>query len=70
MKYRVVRPFPCSFDGLTLVDLAEGDERDDFGAMATGLVAAGLLAAVANTPPHHEAAPDMPKKIERRRKRG
>lgn len=42
MLHRVVRPFPCSFDGLTLVDLNAGDERD-FGSMATGLVKAGLI---------------------------
>lgn len=42
MLHRVVRPFPCSFNGLTLVDLEVGDERD-FGSMADGLVGEGFI---------------------------
>lgn len=42
MLHRVVRPFPYSEDGLTLVDLNVGDERD-FGDMAGGLVAEGWV---------------------------
>lgn len=43
--HRVVKPFPCSWDGFTLVDLNVGDERD-FGSMADGLVAEGFIEAV------------------------
>ncbi|KAF0136980.1 MAG: hypothetical protein FD152_786, partial [Xanthobacteraceae bacterium] len=42
MMHRVVKPFPCSWDGFTLVDLVEGDERD-FGAMANGLRGLGWI---------------------------
>jgi hypothetical protein len=35
-------PFPCSWDGLTLVDLEIGDERD-FGTMADGLIGMGWI---------------------------
>lgn len=42
MKHRVVVPFPCSWDGITLVDLAIGDERD-FGSMAAGLLGVGWI---------------------------
>lgn len=45
MLHRVVKPFPCSWDGFTLVDLNAGDERD-FGAMADGLEAEGWIEAV------------------------
>lgn len=45
MMHRVVKPFPCSWDGFTLVDLNVGDERD-FGSMADGLVAEGFIEAV------------------------
>jgi len=45
MLHRVVRPFPYSEDGFTLVDLNVDDERD-FGAMADGLVAEGYIKAV------------------------
>ncbi len=44
MLHRVVKPFPCSWDGFTLVDLNVGDERD-FGDMAAGLVAEGWVEA-------------------------
>lgn len=43
MLYRVVRPFPLSLDGLTLIDLNAGDEREDFGGMQEGLVAEGYI---------------------------
>ncbi|MBY3263867.1 hypothetical protein HFO15_19775 [Rhizobium laguerreae] len=53
MMHRVLKPFPCSWDGLTLVDLNEGDERD-FGTMADGLVAIGWIEAI------EEQAPAIP----------
>ena len=40
--HRVVKPFPYSVDGFTLVSLVEGDERD-FGDMAAGLAAEGWI---------------------------
>lgn len=43
MKYRVLRPFPLSLDGLTLIDLNAGDEREDFAGMESGLVAEGYI---------------------------
>jgi hypothetical protein len=43
--HRVVKPFPYSEDGFTLIDLSIGDERD-FGSMADGLVAEGWVEAV------------------------
>lgn len=42
MLHKVVAPFPCSWDGITSVDLEIGDERD-FGSMADGLVAIGWI---------------------------
>lgn len=45
MLHKVVKPFPFSENGFTLIDLSVGDERD-FGAMADGLVAAGFIEAV------------------------
>lgn len=47
--HRVVRPFPVSWDGLTLVDLIVGDERD-FGEMTAGLLADGYIEAVVKAP--------------------
>lgn len=49
MLHRVVKPFPCSWDGVTLEPLVEGDERD-FGSMAAGLVAEGWIAVIAGEP--------------------
>lgn len=43
--HRVVRPFPVSWDGLTLVSLQAGDERE-FGDMAAGLEAEGYIEPV------------------------
>ncbi|MBX4992280.1 hypothetical protein ABID08_000710 [Rhizobium binae] len=45
MIHRVVKPFPFSENGFTLVDLNVGDERD-FGLMADGLVAEGWVEVV------------------------
>lgn len=45
MLHRVVKPFPYSEDGFTLIDLVIGDERD-FGDMAIGLDAEGWIEAV------------------------
>lgn len=50
MFYRVVRPFPLSLDGLTLIDLNAGDEREDFGGMQDGLIAEGYIELVAAEP--------------------
>lgn len=46
--HRVVKPFPYSVDGFTLVDLNVDDERD-FGSMADGLVAEGWIEPVVAT---------------------
>ncbi len=40
--HRVLKAFPCSFDGIHSEPLEPGDERD-FGSMADGLVRAGLI---------------------------
>lgn len=50
MLHKVVKPFPYSVDGFTLVDLATGDKRD-FGALAAGLVAEGWIAPVDDDAP-------------------
>lgn len=47
--HKVVKPFPVSWDGLTLVDLSVGDERD-FGEMTAGLLAEGYIVPVASAP--------------------
>lgn len=57
MMHRVVKPFPYSVDGFTLVPLVEGDERD-FGSMADGLVAEGWIARVGAVEQPIEAAID------------
>ena len=44
--HKVVKPFPFSEDGFTLVDLNVDDERD-FGDMASGLEAEGFIEPVA-----------------------
>ena len=46
MMHRVVRPFPLSLNGLTLIDLNVGDERSDWGGMEAGLVAEGYIEPV------------------------
>ena len=48
MMHRVVRPFPLSLNGLTLIDLNVGDERSDWGGMEDGLVAEGYIEPVAD----------------------
>lgn len=50
MLYRVVRPFPLSLDGLTLIDLKIGDEREDFGGMEAGLEAEGFIEPAGDKP--------------------
>lgn len=40
--HKVVMPFPCSWDGITSVLLAVGEERD-FGTMADGLIGMGWI---------------------------
>jgi hypothetical protein len=54
MTHRVVKPFPYSEDGFTLVDLNAGDERD-FGDMADGLVAEGWVEAVGESAADQQA---------------
>lgn len=64
MLHRVVVPFPCSWDGVTLVDLAVGDERD-FGSMASGLMGMGWIvpveaaASIADTPVEFSVTSDV-----------
>lgn len=60
MEHRVVKPFPYSEDGFTLIDLNVGDERE-FGAMADGLVAEGWIVSVDEVAP---AAPQIEEAIE------
>lgn len=67
MLHRVVKPFPCSWDGITLVDLNAGDERD-FGDMAAGLVAEGWVIPAAGenakaTTPIEALAADLSKQM-------
>lgn len=50
MAHRVVRPFPLSLDGLTLIDLNVGDERSDWGGMECGLKAEGYIEPVKDSP--------------------
>lgn len=50
MAHRVVRPFPLSLDGLTLIDLNVGDERSDWGGMEDGLEAEGYIESVKDAP--------------------
>ena len=45
MPHRVVKPFPYANDGVTLVDLNVGDERD-FGELASGLISEGWVETV------------------------
>lgn len=40
--HKVLKAFPCSFDGIHSVDLQVDDKRD-FGSMAAGLKKAGLI---------------------------
>lgn len=60
MIHRVVKPFPYSEDGFTLIDLAIGDERD-FGSMADGLVAEGWIEAVVDLEKSIASPADEPK---------
>lgn len=65
MLHRVVKPFPVSWDGLTLVDLNAGDERD-FGTMTDGLLREGYIEAIsapverAEEPAASESVADAP----------
>jgi hypothetical protein len=45
MVHKVVKPFPYSEDGITLIGLNVGDERD-FGELAGGLASEGWVEAV------------------------
>lgn len=47
--HKVVMPFPCSWDGVTAVDLAVGDVRD-FGTMADGLIGMGWIEPIVDEP--------------------
>ena len=42
--HRVVKPFPYSVDGFTLIDLNVGDERE-FGTATDGLLKEGYIEA-------------------------
>lgn len=53
--HKVVKPFPFSEDGFTLIDLAIGDERD-FGAMTDGLMGEGFIEPIESKP---SAAPTV-----------
>ncbi|MGZ2429591.1 hypothetical protein ACVI1T_001490 [Rhizobium redzepovicii] len=76
MLYRVVRPFPLALDGLTLVDLATGDEREDFGGMEAGLEAEGYIELIGGKPkqvqpdaaPTAEPVKEIPQPEPRRRR--
>lgn len=56
--HKVVKPFPYSEDGFTLIDLAVGDERD-FGAMTDGLVGEGFIEP-SESKPVASSAPELP----------
>lgn len=47
--HKVLKAFPCSFDGIRAEDLKPGDERE-FGSMAEGLKRAGLIGEPDETP--------------------
>jgi hypothetical protein len=78
MLYRVVRPFPLSLDGLTLISLVEGDERSEWGGMEDGLAAEGYIEPVGEPPvieivaesvsAEADARPTAPKPEQRRRR--
>ncbi|WP_153417325.1 hypothetical protein [Sinorhizobium medicae] len=56
--HKVVRPFAYSVDGLTLVDLSVGDERD-FGDLTVGLLKEGYIEpAAAAVEPTDEPVPE------------
>lgn len=60
MVHKVVKPFPYSEDGVTLIGLNVGDERD-FGALAEGLASEGWVEAVDGSvepTPEPEPAPE------------
>lgn len=52
--HMVLKAFPCSFDGVHTEDLQVGDERD-FGSMAGGLKAAGLIGELGQTSLRNDA---------------
>lgn len=49
--HKVLKAFPCSFDGIKSEQLSVGDERD-FGSMAEGLKKAGLIGEISATIPN------------------
>lgn len=68
--HRVVKPFPYSVDGFTLIDLNVGDERD-FGSMADGLVDEGFVEVIVVAKPEpvivdkpEPAVVDKPSEVE------
>lgn len=48
--HKVLKAFPCSFDGIKAEGLKPGDERE-FGSMAEGLKKAGLIGDIAPASP-------------------
>lgn len=55
MMHKVVKPFPFSEDGFTLIDLVAGDERD-FGTHAAGLLTEGWVEEINGAAPVEPAA--------------
>lgn len=62
MPFRVLKPFSYSEDGIVIVDLNEGDEREDFGGLEDGLELEGLIKAV---DAKDDDEPDAPKTTRR-----
>ncbi len=56
--HKVLKAFPCSFDGITSTELLPGYERD-FGSMAEGLKMAGLIEDVAVVPGLRDDGPTV-----------
>ncbi|MNL46185.1 hypothetical protein D3C87_1688720 [compost metagenome] len=66
MLHRVVKPFPYSEDGLTLVDLNVGDERD-FGDLTAGLLAEGWVEVASEAVVKRDAEPETAAKSAKRK---
>lgn len=61
--HKVVRPFPVSWDGLTLENLSVGDERD-FGEMTAGLLAERYIEAIEPAVGGYLAPDSVPEPVE------
>jgi hypothetical protein len=64
--HRVVRPFPVSWDGLTLENLHAGDERE-FGEMTAGLLAEGYIEPVGAVPAGEAPAQEKKRPYKKRK---